>query len=95
MLLKLYSSSFGVLFSSMAAAFRWSFKTLLSSGVISFLYLASFSFSRMPPISSNTHCVSEMLPNYSVIKYQELAVLFLNSELKTVILRKEKIEVIA
>ena len=63
MLLKLCSSSFGVLFSSMAAAaFRQSFKTLLSSGVISFLYLASFSFSHMPPISSNTHCVSEMLP---------------------------------
>ena len=45
-----------------AAAFKWSFKTLLSSGVISFLYLASFSFSHMPPISSNTYCVSEMLP---------------------------------
>jgi len=64
MLLKLFSSSFGVLFNSMAAAaFRWSFKTLLSSGVISFLYLASFSFSHMTPISRNTHCVSEMLPN--------------------------------
>ena len=49
-----------------ATAFRWSFKTLLSSGVISFLYLASFSFSHMPPISSNTHCVSEMLPSNSL-----------------------------
>ena len=49
-----------------ATAFRWSFKTLLSSGVISFLYLASFLFSHMPPISSNTHCVSEMLPSDSL-----------------------------
>ena len=49
-----------------AAAFRWSFKTLLSSGVISFLYPASFPFSHMPPISSNTHCVSKMLSSNSL-----------------------------
>gem|GEM_PF-3904287 len=88
MLLKLCSSSFGVLFNSMAAAFRWSFKTLLSSGVISFLYLASLSFSHMPPISSNTHCVSEMLPLLSITNRQRNIIVKRPSTIKQEMLKK-------